>query len=145
MKKYFLILLATLVIYACKDNVVKKPDRLLSEAEMTEILYDLSILGAIQSNYPAKLKGLGIDGFDYIYDKYNIDSLQLAQNNVYYATDVKKYKRMIGVVQERLTHNKTEIDSSLIKKKPKKELKIKIDTVLEPKKSKQVVEGVQLQ
>ena len=59
---------------------------------MVNIMYDLALLEAIKYQNPAVLDSNQIHPKQFIYKKYGVDSLQLAQNNVYYASDYKNYK-----------------------------------------------------
>ena len=87
-------------------------------------MYDLSLLQAIRgSNNQSVLDSNGIDPATYIYKKYKIDSLQFAQNNRYYASDVKSYNRMFNKLNQRILDNKAAADS--IEKKNSKVLEAK--------------------
>lgn len=87
-------LLAILALLGCKEDLVKKPDRLIEKSKMMDIMYDLALLEAIKYQNPAVLDSNQIRPKQFIYKKYKIDSLQLAQNNRYYAADYKSYKVM---------------------------------------------------
>ena len=82
---------------------------------MVSIFYDLSLLDAIRSNNSILLEENKIDPYTYIYKKYKIDSLQFAQNNIYYAYDLKRYKRMYERVEKRLEEEKKIADSTVLK------------------------------
>jgi hypothetical protein len=69
-------------------------------------MYDLSLLEAIKYQNPAVLDSNQIRPKQFIYAKYKIDSLQLAQNNVYYASDYKNYKIMFDEVTKRIESDK---------------------------------------
>lgn len=87
---------------ACKESAVKKPEKLIDEDQMTDIIYDLSVLDALKSqgygpaqNYPTPAELLK--------KKYQVDSLTFAENSKYYAADTKNYKKMYDKVRERLS------------------------------------------
>ena len=115
MKKITLLIIG-LFVFACSEKAVEKPDRLISEDKMVDIFYDLAILDAMRTQKPLALsdKNVNVDG--YIYKKYDIDSLQFAQSNRYYASEIKLYKKMYERVGKRLQNNIVKIDPSL--KKP---------------------------
>ncbi|WP_130733387.1 DUF4296 domain-containing protein [Flavobacterium sp. J27] len=115
MKK--IIFLALLVCFSCNENPVSKPDRLLDEDIMVDILYDTALLQAAESYLPNTLTENKIRIKNYIYLKYNIDSVTYYQNQRYYASDFKKYKNMFEQVSERIERNKTEIDTLLAQEK----------------------------
>ncbi|WP_284652706.1 DUF4296 domain-containing protein [Flavobacterium terrisoli] len=99
MKRIVLIgLLLSLI--SCND-AVEKPKNLIEKDKMIDILYDISLLEAIKTQ--------NIDGGisnkeanEYLFEKYKIDSTQLAESNKYYASDVDEYKKMFGEVKSRL-------------------------------------------
>lgn len=124
MKHYFILLLGILIFFSCKEESIKEPERIIDEETMITIFYDLSLLEAIKSNNPIALESNGINPYTYIYKKYKIDSLQFAQNNAYYASDLKKYKKMYEEVEKRIEVNK-KIADSLLKKTQKEATDIK--------------------
>ena len=124
MKKIIILLEILFVFVSCKDEVVKKPNRLIEKETMVNIMYDLSVLDAIKYQNPASLDTFKIDPTRYIYKKYKIDSLQFAQSNVYYASNYKDYSDVIDQINARLTKNKATINA-LIKAEAKKKKAIK--------------------
>jgi hypothetical protein len=73
---------------------------------MIDIMYDMALLEAVKYQNPAVLDSNQIRPKQFIYKKYKIDSLQLAQNNVYYAADYKSYKIMFDEVVKRVIKEK---------------------------------------
>ena len=69
---------------------------------MVDILYDMALLQAMKSYNPNMLDVMNINSTNYIYKKYNIDSLQFAQNNEYYASRIEEYQKIYEKVDERL-------------------------------------------
>ena len=106
-------LLAILTLLGCKDDLVKKPDVLIDKSKMMDIMYDLALLEAIKYQNPAVLDSNQIRPKQYIYKKYKIDSLQLAQNNVYYASDYKSYKIMFEEVVKRIANEKKRANAAV--------------------------------
>ena len=83
------------------NNAIDKPDNLIEKDKMIDILYDVSLLEAIKSQ---NISG-GISNKNaniYLYKKYKIDSVQFAQSNKYYASDIEEYKKMFEEVKSRL-------------------------------------------
>lgn len=146
--------LALISLIGCQDEVVKKPKHLIERAQMVDIMYDLSLLEAIKYQNPAILDSNQIRPKEFIFRKYKIDSLQLAQNNVYYASDYKAYKIMFDEVISRLEKDKlkTEIQqkadakkNAILAKKRLKEKKnhiLKRDSILSKKKQKKFGNGM---
>lgn len=124
MKKIIAFLAIVAVLVSCKDEVLKKPNRLIEKDEMINIMYDLSLLEAIKYQNPTSLDTFKINPKKYIYQKYKIDSLQFSKSNTYYASNYEEYAKIIDQVNDRLTKNKTAI-TALIKAEEKKNKKKK--------------------
>ena len=121
MKKALSLLGLALLLMNCKTNAVEKPDDLLTENQMVDILYDLNVVNAMNSTNHQYLSDRGISASSYVYAKYKIDSLQFVNSDHYYASDLEEYEKIYQQVSERLQQNKAEIDSlkSDISKKEK--------------------------
>ncbi len=115
MKKSILFLLIGILFANCESKVIQKPEKLITEDQMVDILYDLYVLNAIKSNNFSDLELQDISPAQYIYHKYNIDSLQFAQSDKYYASDVNAYEKLHERVTTRLKNNKAKIDSIIAK------------------------------
>ncbi|HEX9981309.1 MAG TPA: DUF4296 domain-containing protein [Flavobacterium sp.] len=114
MKKIAIIFLF-LISAACGKSVVEKPDNLIDEDKMADIMYDLAVLEALQSQKQVYLITNNIDPDKYIYKKYKIDSLQFAKSNQYYASDLAKYQKLYEKVHKRLEESR-KVSDSLAKK-----------------------------
>ena len=123
---------AILTLLGCKEDLVKKPKQLIGRSQMINIMYDLSLLESIKYQNPAVLDSNQIRQKQFIYTKYKIDSLQLAQNNVYYASDYKNYKIMFDEVVQRIEKDKKKA-TALIKVEEKKN-KARLAKLLKQKK-----------
>lgn len=100
-----------MVVFACQNTVVEKPDNLIDKDMMVDIIYDLSLLEAIRSSNYGSLESRKIDPTTYIYKKYKIDSLQFAKSDRYYASDIDVYSGIYDRVSKRLENNRNAIDS----------------------------------
>jgi hypothetical protein len=104
----FLLLLS---LMGCKDTV-EKPKNLIAKDKMIDILYDISLLEAIKSqNIQGGIKNKTAN--EYLYQKYQVDSLQVAQSNKYYAADVEEYKKMFEEVKKRLEEQTTKFGGKI--------------------------------
>jgi hypothetical protein len=145
-RKILLCLVVSSILFSCKKELVKTPDRLIEKDKMVNIMYDLALLEAIKIQNPISLDSFKIKPNDYIFKKYKIDSLQFSQNNMYYAADYKEYKKIFEEIKLRFDQNKISVQK-LIKDKKKKEdllkkqkLKLKIKREADSiKKVKQVL------
>lgn len=112
--KYFKILLVLFLFFGCKNNKVikpEKPDNLLSEDKMVEVIYDMSIISAAKGINKKLLEKEGIDPEPYVYELHDIDSLQFAESSNYYAYDLKTYERVYAKVKRKLQEDKIKFDT----------------------------------
>lgn len=119
-KKILLFLVVLSMLFSCKKELVKTPNRIIEKEKMVDIMYDLALLEAIKIQTTSVVDTLKINSNDYIFKKYKIDSLQFAQNNIYYAADYKECKKMFEKIKSRLDKNKINVEK-LIKQNKKKE------------------------
>lgn len=123
MRKIILFLAIAIVFVSCKEEVVPKPDRLIAQDVMVDIMYDLTVLEAIKNQNPASLDTFKINSRAYIFKKYKIDSIQYAKSNIYYASDYNEYKSMFEQISKRLEVKTQSVDSLIKKQKKKKSVK----------------------
>ena len=117
MKIVVMIFSLFVLLISCQDGVVNKPDRLIERDKMVDVIYDLALLDGIKSRDPLNLQGVYPNEF--IYKKYKIDSLQFAKSNQYYASDIRKYKKIYEEVGVRIENNKAYVDTLISKEKKK--------------------------
>ena len=123
MRKIILFLAIAITFVSCKEEFVPKPDRLIAQDVMVDIMYDLTILEAIKNQNPASLDTFKINSRAYIFKKYKIDSIQYAKSNIYYASDYNEYKSMFEQISKRLEVKSQSVDSLIKKQKKKKSVK----------------------
>lgn len=99
--KQVLFLFVSIFVFSCSKNPVPKPDNLLDEEVMVNIIYDISILQATDGSMSYKLTDHNIKMDQYIFEKYKIDSITYRENQRYYAADARKYKKIYKKVIER--------------------------------------------
>lgn len=114
MKKLLFVLLA-LSVLSCNEETVPKPDKLIAEDKMIDILYDAALMQAIKTYNYKTLDSANVDPKTYIYKKYSIDSLTLSQNHIWYASNLENYEKMEQQVLERLRKERKKLG---IKAKP---------------------------
>lgn len=109
MIKQLKYILLVLLVISCKNNSIdkpKKPDNLISKDKMVEVIYDISIINAAKGTNRKLIENNGIVPEDYIYEKHNIDSLQFALSNEYYAYNLKTYEDIYNSVKIKLEKDK---------------------------------------
>ena len=102
MKKLAALFLLFAILIICQKPAVSKPDNLIDEEVMVDIMYDVSVLEAMKSQKAFVLEANKINPNTYIYKKYKIDSLQFANSDKFYASDIKKYKEIFDKVNKRM-------------------------------------------
>lgn len=111
MKNFIVIISILFLSVSCKKEVVKQPAKLIEKEKMIDIMYDLSLLEAMRYQKPLSLDSIDADASKFILRKYKVDSLQFAQNNIYYASDYENYKDMFDEVNKRISVNQRASDS----------------------------------
>lgn len=119
MKKILPFLIVLAIFTSCKKELAKKPDRLIEKDKMVDIIYDLTLLGAMRNQNAVLLDSFKNNSNQYIYKKHKIDSIQFVQSNIYYAADFKEYKKMYDQVKLRLDKDKS-LAEAIIKAEKKK-------------------------
>ena len=109
MRRIIYIFALLLIVVACKKNIVPKPDKFLDEKQMESLLYDLAVLESMKVSQAQMLDSLQFNSKQFIYKKYQLDSLSLAQNMVYYASLPKDYDRIVRKVEEKLKKQRDSI------------------------------------
>ena len=111
MKNLVVILLVLFLSVSCKKELVKQPAKLIEKDKMIDIMYDLSLLEAMRYQKPLSLDSVETDATKFVLKKYKVDSLQFAQNNMYYASDYETYKDMFDEVNKRIAVDQRAADS----------------------------------
>ena len=120
------LLVFMLALTGCQNvERPQKPDHLLDEDQMTDILYDIAILKSIKTYNVNDMRALDINPDTFIYKKYDIDSLQLARNISYYAVDFNKYAALWKRVSERVSQKQEEAEDEMTRGDSTKTLEIK--------------------
>ena len=95
--RIFYIYGIALLLTACAQDRIAKPDPLMSEEQLINFHIDLALINAdnnITEGYYVPL--------DSLYKFHGIDSLTFVKNNTYYASKSKRYTRIFEEVESRL-------------------------------------------
>jgi hypothetical protein len=96
--KFVSVLLFASFFWSCQNiDEIKEPDNLIPEATMVDVLTELNLLNSAKNYNKRILEETGIQPDTYLFAKYKIDSLQLAESTAYYA---KKYDKFDGIYQK---------------------------------------------
>ena len=116
-------------IFSCQSvEKVQKPDQLINEEKMVDILTDLAILRSAKDVNSNRLSKFIEEPFYHITRKYNIDSLTLEKNIEYYNFQFNKNLSIYRRVEENIAKKKAKLDSiekvmDSLKKYDKKKIK----------------------
>lgn len=110
--RFLIITLIAVLLYGCQDiEKSPRPDNLIPESKMVDVLTEMSLLHGARSYNKNLLEEKGIKPKEYLYEKYGIDSLQFVESNQYYSENYKQYHDIYTRVKERLMVLKEEYDS----------------------------------
>ena len=129
--KWVLSLALFIVSISCVEKIIDKPENLISKEEMAKIYYDLAIVTAAKNTNNSILKKHHIEGMDYIYTKYGIDSVQFVESDLYYASRPEIYKEIYENSEKRIKEDVKMAEE-------KKELKRKQDSIERASKPKEL-------
>ena len=91
---------------------------------MEAIIYEISVLNGARSYDMKSLSKYDVNPETYIFEKFDIDSLQYANSVSYYASDIESYKEMYESIQKRVDLEFSNYDSlAKIEKKVKDSLR----------------------
>nr|WP_321248180.1 DUF4296 domain-containing protein [uncultured Psychroserpens sp.] len=135
MKRVLIFLIAVSIIGCNYEDKPKKPEDLISQDKMVDILYDVFILTSAKGTSKGLLEDNGIYPENYVFEKHKIDSLQFALSNEYYGFNVDEYESIIARVEERFIKDKAKfqakIDKELEDKQRKKDSIKKLSETME--------------
>lgn len=101
-----------LLITACQGiKKSDKPDDLISEDKMVDVLTDISLVHGARSYNKDLMIEKGIDVQKYVFEKHDIDSLQYIKSHEYYSENYREFEDIYARVKERLEGIKVEYDS----------------------------------
>ena len=93
----FFVLGVFLLLAACSQDRIAKPEPLMSEEQLINFHIDLALINAARTY--AEVNYIPLDS---LYKFYGIDSLTFVKNNTYYASKSKQYTRIFETVESRL-------------------------------------------
>ena len=87
----------------------KKPKNLISKGKMVDILIDAKIITSASSKNKIIMQDSGLHTNTYLYKKHNIDSMQFALSNNYYAFHIEDYEDIYTLVSDSLAKLKAKL------------------------------------
>ena len=114
--RLFLVVISFLMV-ACNPKSADKPENLIGEEKMAELLYELSIINASRGFRPSDGKEV-ISVNSSFFDFHQVDSLQFSLSNAYYAARPKQYLKIVELSEQLLASREDSLIGSQKIKKP---------------------------
>ena len=111
MRKAALFLLVILT-FSCAEKVIEPPEDLIPKEKMVDILHDLAILNATRTSFGSVLEDNEIEIMDFLFRKYEIDSLQFAKSDRYYASIPLEYQRIYEEVESKIQQQRKSLEDA---------------------------------
>ena len=112
MKNFLCLLLVIVMAVSCVEKIIEKPAGLIPQEKMTQLLYDLAILNAAKSTNSAILEVHFDSPTHFLFEQYNVDSVQFVQSDIYYASQPLVYEAIYKEVADRLVREKEKIEEA---------------------------------
>ena len=122
--KNFILFYLLVCLISCKNNTIdrpEKPDNLISKEKMAEVIYDMALINSAKGINRTTLENKGIQPKEFIFEKHNIDSIQFAQSNAYYAFDLTEYNNIYEKVKIKLEADKNFFSAELAEERKKRD------------------------
>ncbi len=121
-RKYIVL---SLLLLSCAEKQVRRPENLIPKGRMVNILYDIAVLDAIDGTYPKALERNRITVMAFVYEKYGIDSLQLAESDLYYASRPQEYEEIYQTLENRIASQRDSLNEVIrgVNEKGREDLK----------------------
>ncbi|HIE45267.1 MAG TPA: DUF4296 domain-containing protein [Flavobacteriaceae bacterium] len=134
-------ILTLFTLFSCQQEVVKKPTNFIDKNKMVDLIVDMKIAEKAK-NIQNKDKKKNKNYMSFVFDKYQIDSVQFKENNDYYTNNIELYQEIYETVSTRLKDSVTKykkikkVNDSLAKIKKKEKLLLIKDKFKKPAKIK---------
>ena len=112
MKHFAILFIFILSFFGCQNvDHPEKPENLIPKDKMVDILTETYLANAARSvdNKTIIAKGIKMDSL--IYRNFDVDSIQFAKSNAFYANDVNTYMSIFQEVETRLDVMQKKMDS----------------------------------
>ena len=124
--RIILTLIILVIVQSCKDFNNKKPENLISEDKMVEILFDLEIINAARGDNKKIIEEKISNVNNYLQNKYKIGIDQFENSISYYSSDILKYSSIIQEVEQKLDSTKNLIQKKINAKRNRQDSLINI-------------------
>lgn len=105
------VVLGLMLLFSCQDvREVERPNDLIPEQKMVEVLTDLSLINSAKNYNRRLLEETGLKPNEFLYQKHDIDSLQLARSTEYYTDDPARIERIYRELRKNLEEIKNKLE-----------------------------------
>ena len=104
--RIFCFVLSVFILISCNRDKYKAPDDLIPEDQMVDVLYQFMIMNAAKGINKKILEQHIEDPSQYIFDQFNIDSIQFVNSNIYYANNNEVYASIYKRLEQKLESDK---------------------------------------
>lgn len=106
--RFTVYIICLVLLVSCYEEPKRtKPDNLIAKDKMADILFDVHLLNSGKTLNKKLLEVRGVFPEKYLFEKYNIDSLQFAESNDYYAYNPEEYQSIIDSLKSRIDREQT--------------------------------------
>lgn len=112
MRQLSVILIILVSLVSCQDvKRMEKPEDLIPKDKMADILVEMSLVQGAKSANRRLFEETGLKPKAYLWERFDIDSLQFVESNNYYAENYDEYQDIYLEVQQRLEVLQVKYDS----------------------------------
>lgn len=111
--RILILLLSFVTILSCRNRSYDKPDNLIPEDKMVDIISEFMIINAAKGVNKKILEDHIEDPTAYVFEKFQIDSVQFEQSNAYYARNIERYTSIYNRVSQKLEFEKRTIENRI--------------------------------
>jgi hypothetical protein len=91
--------------------MLEPPERLITKEKFVDILYELTIYNGVKNNTAPAFTSSDLQIMPYLYSKYDFDSVQFFESNLYYASSGDQYVAMFDTIRARIERTEKLLDS----------------------------------
>jgi len=84
---------------SCNEQLMEKPEQLIPRDKMVSVLKDLALVNAAKTTNITRLRDKNLDPMVYVFEKYDIDSVQFVESDRYYASLPVEYEKIYKEVE----------------------------------------------
>ena len=96
---------------SCSTRMLEPPEQLITKDKFVDILYELTVYNGVRNNTTPAFTSSDLQIMPYLYSKYDFDSVQFFESNLYYASSGDLYLAMLDTVRARMERTEILLDS----------------------------------